>query len=148
MDLGSHGMFDGGEDYQRGSCILRIRHYDRPLVYSILKKKKKGDETCQRDGESNFQVYCLVTQLCLALCDPMDCSPLGSSVHGISQATLLKWVAISSSRGSSGLLHCRLTRYQLSHQGTYILFLVFYIDLRLIHCLINFTGKNSLRIYL
>ena len=35
------------------------------------------------------------------LCDPMDCSPSGSSVHGISQARVLEWVAISSSRGSS-----------------------------------------------
>ena len=35
------------------------------------------------------------------LCDPMDYSPPGSSVHGILQARILKWVAISSSRGSS-----------------------------------------------
>ena len=35
------------------------------------------------------------------LCDPMDCSPPGSSVYGISQARILKWVAISYSRGSS-----------------------------------------------
>ena len=34
-------------------------------------------------------------------CDPMDCSPLGSSVHGILQAKILEWVAISFSRGSS-----------------------------------------------
>ena len=34
-------------------------------------------------------------------CDPMDCSPPGSSVHGIIQARILEWVAISSSRGSS-----------------------------------------------
>ena len=40
-------------------------------------------------------------QSCLTLCDPMDCSPPGSSVHGILQARLLEWVAISSSRGSS-----------------------------------------------
>ena len=46
--------------------------------------------------------YCyLVTQSCPTLCDPMDCSPPGSSVHGISQARILEWVAISSSRGSS-----------------------------------------------
>ena len=38
----------------------------------------------------------LVTQLCLTLCDPMDCSLPGSSVHGISQARVLEWVAISS----------------------------------------------------
>ena len=40
-------------------------------------------------------------QLCLTLCDPMDYSPSGSSVHGISQARLLQWVAISFSSGSS-----------------------------------------------
>ena len=40
-------------------------------------------------------------QLCRTLCDPMDCSPPGSSVHEISQAGILEWVAISCSRGSS-----------------------------------------------
>ena len=43
----------------------------------------------------------LVTQCCLALCDPMDCSPPGSFVHGILQARLLEWVSIPFSRGSS-----------------------------------------------
>ena len=42
-------------------------------------------------------------QSCLTLCDPVDCSPLGSSVHGILQARILEWVAISFSRGSSWL---------------------------------------------
>ena len=42
-----------------------------------------------------------VAQLCLTLCDPMDCSPPGSSTHGILQVRVLEWVAISSSRGSS-----------------------------------------------
>ena len=42
-----------------------------------------------------------VTQLCPTLCDPMDCSPPGSSIHGILQARILEWVAISFSRGSS-----------------------------------------------
>ena len=42
-----------------------------------------------------------VTQSCPTLCDPMDCSPPGSSVHGIFQARVLEWVAISFSRGSS-----------------------------------------------
>ena len=40
-----------------------------------------------------------VVQSCPTLCDPMDCSPPGSSVHGISQARILEWVAISFSRG-------------------------------------------------
>ena len=43
----------------------------------------------------------LVTQSCPTLWDPMDCSLLGSSVHGIFQARILKWVAIPFSRGSS-----------------------------------------------
>ena len=42
-----------------------------------------------------------VTQSCPTLCDPMDCSPPGSSVHGIFQAWILEWGAISFSRGSS-----------------------------------------------
>ena len=49
--------------------------------------------------------YCCfsVAQSCPTLCDPVDCSPPGSSVHGISQAKILEWVAISFSRGSSRL---------------------------------------------
>ena len=38
-----------------------------------------------------------VTQPCLTLSDPMDCSLLGSSIHGIFQATVLDWVAIAFS---------------------------------------------------
>ena len=45
-------------------------------------------------------MLCLVAQSCLTLCDPMDCSPPGSSVCGILQARILEWVAMSSSRGS------------------------------------------------
>ena len=42
-----------------------------------------------------------MAQSCLTLCDPVDCSLPGSSVHGILQARTLEWVAISFSRGSS-----------------------------------------------
>ena len=48
-----------------------------------------------------FCCYCWVTKSCLTLCNPMDCSQIGSSMHGIFQARLLEWVAISSSRWSS-----------------------------------------------
>ena len=40
-------------------------------------------------------------KLCLTLCNPMDCSPSGSSVHGIFQSRILEWVAIAYTRGSS-----------------------------------------------
>ena len=43
----------------------------------------------------------LVAQSCLTLCDPMDCSPQGSPVHGILQAIILEWVAVPFSKGSS-----------------------------------------------
>ena len=43
----------------------------------------------------------LVDESCLTLCSPMDCSPPGSSVHGILQARILEWVANLFSRGSS-----------------------------------------------
>ena len=43
---------------------------------------------------------CSVAQSCLTLCSPMDCSPPGSSVHGILQARILEWVAMPSSRGT------------------------------------------------
>ena len=46
------------------------------------------------------KVKVLVTQSCLTLWKPMDCSPPDSSVHGILQARILEWIAMSSSRGS------------------------------------------------
>ena len=47
------------------------------------------------------KVEVLVAQSCPAVCDPMDYSFPGSSVHGILQARILEWVAIPFSRGSS-----------------------------------------------
>ena len=54
-------------------------------------------------GTGNPLLSCLVlvAQLCLTLCDPVDCIPPGSSIHGILQARILEWVSISFSRGSS-----------------------------------------------
>ena len=48
-----------------------------------------------------FPFSCTHAQLCPILCDPMDCSPPGFSVHGIFQAKILEWVAISYSSESS-----------------------------------------------
>ena len=71
------------------------------------------------------KVKVLVAQLCLTLCDPMNCSLPVSSVHGILQARILEWVSMSFSRGSSQ--HRDQTRvscfegwslYHLSHQGS------------------------------
>ena len=65
-----------------------------------------------------------LSRSCLTLCHPKDCSPLDSSVWGISQARILEWVAIHSSRGSSRprnrtqVSHCRQILYYLSHKGS------------------------------
>ena len=64
---------------------------------------------------------CEVAQLCLTLCNPMDCrARQGSSVHGILQARILEWVAIPSpgDLANPGLPHCRWLLYHLSHQGS------------------------------
>ena len=47
------------------------------------------------------KIIVLVAQSCLTLCNPMDCNPPGSSVHGILQARIVEWVAKASSRESS-----------------------------------------------
>ena len=71
-------------------------------------ESKKGDMKFRRRGYpedcsiriKGFKNFCCcrVAQSCWLFCDPMDYSPPGSSVHGISQARILEWVAISSSR--------------------------------------------------
>ena len=60
-------------------------------------------EPLRRRKANHFILLCLVlvTQSCLTLCYHMDCSPPGSSLHGILQARILEWIAISFSRGSS-----------------------------------------------
>ena len=74
----------------------------------------------------NLTDCCLVTKSCpMSLLWPMDCSPPGSSVHGISQARVQEWVAISSSRGifltqglNLHLLHWQADSLSLCHLGS------------------------------
>ena len=75
-------------------------------------------------------LLCSIAQSCLTICDPMDSSPPGSSVHRILQARILGWVAISYSKGSfpprdQNSITCvsYIDRWILDHQhhlGTYI----------------------------
>ena len=55
----------------------------------------------KRLGTAALEYLCMCAQSCQTLCDPMDYSLPGSSVHGISQARILEWVAISFSRETS-----------------------------------------------
>ena len=70
-----------------------------------------------------MHVCVLATQSCPTLCEPMDCSPTGFSVHGILQARILGCHALlqgisPTQESNPGLLHCRQLPYYLRHQGT------------------------------
>ena len=62
---------------------------------------KVGKEGKRKDVKRKWIQVCMHARSYLTLCDPLDCSPPGSSVHGIFQARMLEWVAISYSRRSS-----------------------------------------------
>ena len=83
----------------------------------------KDQRKWQMINENILCVWVLVAQLCLTLCNPMNFNPPGFSVHGILQARILEWVAISFSRESSQprgqtQASCigRQILYHLSHQ--------------------------------
>ena len=62
--------------------------------------KRQNDRILKEELPRSVKVKVKVKS-CPTLCDPMDCSVPGSSVHGICQARILEWVAISFSRGCS-----------------------------------------------
>ena len=64
-------------------------------------KKKKENLLGEVKGLYSALRACSVPQSFPNLCDPVDCSPPGSSVHGILQARTLEWVAVPSPKGSS-----------------------------------------------
>ena len=87
-----------------------------------LERKESTGHTDPLSPSSLEVKWSEFAQSCLTLCDPMDCSLLGSSIDGIFRAKVLEWVAISFSRGSSWprdrtqvYLHRRQMLYHLSH---------------------------------
>ena len=71
-----------------------------PILFNIFQKPE--EEKTQPYLFYEISVCsCSVTELCLTLCDTMDFSLPGSRVHGIFQARILEWIAISSSKGYS-----------------------------------------------
>ena len=82
-------------------CSKRSSH-SLPWTYSSFTALSMNDNTtCTVIQTWKWKWSRSVAQSCLTLCDPMDCSLPGSPVHGIFQARVLEWVAISFSRGSS-----------------------------------------------
>ena len=88
-----------------------------PVVLTWAGKVQKEQETPpQREGSTvrqrwvfpgscGFLVCVLLAQSCQTLCDPVDCNPSVSSVHGILQARILEWVPMPSARASSQPRH-------------------------------------------
>ena len=86
--------------------------------------KPKGEWTAQYASERRFKR--VHAHSCLTLWDPVCCTLPGSSVHGVLQARILEWVAISFSMGifltwgsNPGLLHCRQNVYNLSYRKSW-----------------------------
>ena len=101
-DSSVHGIFQArvlewiATSFCRGSSLPR----DRTRVSHIVDRCLTVWATREVQHTVNAVVILLLSHSQL-FCDPMDCRPPGSSIHGISQARKLKWVAISFSRGSS-----------------------------------------------
>ena len=97
--LPSSGPFPGKDvrGYLANQCELHIKRqvqgpqWETPT--SSFRPRLREAQACV--------CLCSVAKSGLALCDPTDCGSPGSSVHGMLQARVLEWVAISSSRGSS-----------------------------------------------
>ena len=92
--VGCHSLLQGifltqGSNSSLLHCrqvLCCLSHQGSPIDHERKKERKKESE---------------VAQSCLTLCDPVNCSPPSSSVHGILQARVLEWVAIPFARGSS-----------------------------------------------
>jgi len=85
-----------GYTYPNIHCSTIYNSDDMEATYMSTDRGTDKDVVHMYNG-----LFCVCTQWCPTLCNPMDYSLLGSSVHGIFQARVLQWDAISYSRGSS-----------------------------------------------
>ena len=115
------------------TCLLRNLYIGQEATVRTLQGTtdwfRIGKEVCQASILSpclfNLYAACVRAkspQSCWTLCNPVNCSPPGSSVHGLLQARTLEWVAMPFSRGffltqvlDPGLLRCRSILYHLCH---------------------------------
>ena len=87
----------GQGPWQQGHCQCGLR----PLGSPKERAWPGGEAGSTSVHFTGGRVRAKSLQFCLTLCNPMDCNPPGSSVHGILQARMLEWVAIPFSSGSS-----------------------------------------------
>ena len=117
----AHRSGEQTRDYQWGEGMQDVQNRPKSLR-GITRLPRPWDSPGKNTGVGcHFLFQCMkvkseseVTQSCLTLSDPMDCSPPGSSVHGIFQARVLEWGAIAFSTSHS------LPAFNLSqHQGLF-----------------------------
>ena len=89
------------EGLPQGRTVEAYRCYDAALVSSQPSNSGGWLKNEQSILHTDSTCACLVVQLCPTVCSPVDCSLPDSSVHGILQAKILEWIAISFSRSSS-----------------------------------------------
>ena len=104
-----HGL--GRSSGEGNGCPLQYSYLETPMDRGSWWLQFSGSQRARHDRASKHawcipylegSPPCMSAQSCRTLCDPMGCSPPGSSVHGILKARILEWVALSS---SGGLLH-------------------------------------------
>ena len=123
----SHGVEDCKDPE---GCEPRHRTLTRAARRLRLKQRGRGSQPQRRAGLRPWRRWlccalCLVVLSCPTLCDPVDCSPPGSSVHGDSPekntgvGCHALFQGIFPTQGSNpGIPHCRQVLYRLSHQGS------------------------------
>ena len=110
--LQSMGSLGVGHDWATSLSLFTFMHWRRKWqptpVFLAGESQGRGSLVgCRPWGRrvghdwSDLAAAVLVAQFCWTLCDPTDCGPPGSSVRGILHATILEWIAIPFSRGSS-----------------------------------------------
>ena len=92
-----------GQGWVSERSWLALHAMDVPSNSVCIQQSTRGPSTepCQQATDCIRLCSCLVAQSCPILCNLIDCSPPGSSVHGVPQARILEWVAILFSRVSS-----------------------------------------------
>ena len=106
--------------YSKNNENYVTREFPSMAVHSKKKKNTFG-------STSDLCMYAMSLQLCLTLCDPTNCSPQGSSVHGIFQVRILEWVAISFSNLCVYTYVCCLCVYTYMHTHICVLPVCIYI---------------------
>ena len=81
--------------------LLHQQRLTPPETPVVVRTGRVGVGDCVPPGIQWVEGSASLLQSCPTLFDPVDCSPAGSSVHGILQTRILQWVAIAFSRGSS-----------------------------------------------